>query len=159
MSNSKPLVYILPMNSPAHSHPLPFAGLPVYFQNAVGRLLEHPAGYVVFQYHAGKRALADFRALLTHTGQLLRRNRWHRILADQRRMTPFTEQETAWVTTFWLDPANQPPGGLHAAVMLADDVFARLATNMMRETLQSAALTYRLFKDESTAAAWLVQVQ
>ncbi|MCI1186969.1 hypothetical protein MON38_06025 [Hymenobacter sp. DH14] len=146
------------MNFPSPSHPLSFAGLPIYFQNAVGRLLEHPAGYIVFQYHAGKRALADFQALLTHTGQLLRRRGWQRILADQRLMTPFTEAETAWVTSFWLDPANQPPGGLHAAVMLADDVFARLATNTMRETLQSAALTYRLFKDEATATAWLMQV-
>ncbi|MDO7851361.1 hypothetical protein [Hymenobacter convexus] len=144
---------------PTPSFPLPFAGLPVYFQNAAGRLLEHPAGYIVFQYHPGKRALPDFQALLTHTSQLLRRNRWHRVLADQHRMVPFTEEETAWVTTFWLDPANQPAGGLHAAVVLADDVFARLATNMMRETLQSAALTYRLFKDETTAAAWLMQLR
>ena len=137
---------------------MPLATPRPYFENATGRLFEHPDGYIFFEYRPGKRALGDFQALLTHTSLLLRRNHWHCILADQRLMTPFTEPETAWVTTFWLDPANQPAGGLHAAVILADDVFARLATSMMRQTLQSAALTYRLFKDEAGAAAWLRQV-
>lgn len=138
--------------------PLPFAGLPVYFQNAVGRLLEHPAGYIVFQYNPGKRVLADFQALLTQAGLLLRRNRWHRILADQRLMAPFTDGETAWASTYWLAPTNQPSGGLFAAVLLANDVFARLATGLMRQEIQSPVLTYRVFDNEAGAAAWLQQV-
>jgi hypothetical protein len=140
------------------SQPLPFAGLPVYFQNAVGRLLEHPAGYIVFQYNPGKRPMASFQALVAHTGLLLRRNRWHRILADQRLMTPFTNEESAWVQNYWLDPANQPPGGLFAAAVLANDVFARLATGLMRQEVQSPVLTYRVFDNEVSAVAWLHQI-
>jgi len=133
------------------SHPPLFAGLPVYFQNAVGRLLEHPAGYIVFQYNPGKRSFAAFQTLITHTALLLRRNRWHRLLADQRLMMPFTDEETAWVSAFWLDPANQPPRGLFAAILLANDVFARLATGLMRQEIQSPILTYRMFIKGITA--------
>ena len=134
------------------------SGLSIYFENAVGRLLEHPDGYAIFQYHPGKRQLSDLQALLAHTGRLLRRNQWHRILGDQRLMAPFTDEESAWIVTYWLDPANQPPGVLFAAVVLANDVFARLATGLMKQEVQSAALTYRLFDGVDAAAAWLQQL-
>ncbi|GAB3845317.1 hypothetical protein GCM10028822_03600 [Hymenobacter terrigena] len=49
----------------------------------------------MFQYHPGKRRLTDLQALLTHTRNLLNRNQWHRLLGDQRRMSPFTEEESA----------------------------------------------------------------
>jgi hypothetical protein len=40
------------------------SGLSIYFENAAGRLLEHPDGYVYFQYRAGKRTFTDLQALL-----------------------------------------------------------------------------------------------
>ena len=129
----------------------------LYFENAVGRVFEHADGYLVVQYRPGPRVLGDFQALVLHTRNVLHRNGWHRVLADQRHMSPFTAPETSWVDAFWRDPANQPPAGLHAAVVLADDVFARLATNLLRETM-AGALTYQLFLDETSAVAWLQQV-
>lgn len=137
---------------------MPFAaGLPIYFTNPAGRVLEHPAGYAVFEYAPGRRQLSDLQALLTHTGQLLRRRQWHRLLGDQRRMTPFTEEESKWILEYWLDPANQHPRGLYAAVLLAEDVFARLATTQLINDAKAAALTYHMFDNEPAASAWLQQ--
>jgi hypothetical protein len=73
-------------------------------------------------------------------------------------MSPFTEEETAWVTTYWLDHHRQRPGGIYAAVLLANDVFARLSATQLRHEAKAAALTYRLFEAEAEAAAWLAQL-
>jgi hypothetical protein len=139
---------------------MPFAaGLPVYFENAAGRVLEHPNGYAVFVYAPGKRVLTDLQALLTHTAQLLTRRSWHRMLADQRRMSPFTEEENKWIVEYWLDPANQRPQGIYAAILLAEDVFARLSVSQLIQDAQAAALTYHLFDNEPEASAWLQKQQ
>jgi hypothetical protein len=132
--------------------------LPIYFQNAAVTLREHPDGYVVFEYQAGKRAFADLQAAHTHTSNLLDRRGWNKILADQRLMASFTEEETTWVSTYWLDHNRQRPGGIYAAVLLANDVFARLSATQLRQEAKAAALTYRLFEEEAVAAAWLVQL-
>jgi hypothetical protein len=132
--------------------------LPIYFQNAAATLREHPNGYVVFEYHAGKRNFTDFQAALTHTGNLLHRRDWNRILGDQRLMSPFTEEESTWVTTYWLAQNRQRPSGVYAAVLLANDVFARLSATQVRHEAKAAALTYRLFDEEAEAASWLLQL-
>jgi hypothetical protein len=131
------------------------ASLPLYFENAAGRLLEHPNQYVIFQYHPGKREFTDLQALLTHTGILLRRNKWHKVLGDQRQMAPFTEQESKWIVEFWLDGGRQQQEGLYGAILLAHDVFARLSMNQIMHEAQASALTYRLFEDEDEATSWL----
>lgn len=137
---------------------LPPATLKLYFENPVGRVLEHPDGYVVFQYHAGKRKLSELQALLTHTRNLLVRNGWHRLLGDQRLMAPFTEEESAWIVDYWLDSSRQGPQGLYGAVLLAHDVFARLSNDQVMHEAKAAALTYRVFEREEAAVAWLRQL-
>ncbi|MVN78105.1 hypothetical protein GO988_17385 [Hymenobacter sp. HMF4947] len=138
--------------------PVESATLPIYFQNAAVTLREHPDGYVVFEYKAGKRAFSDLQAVLTHTGNLLHRRGWNKILGDQRLMAPFTEEETTWIMTYWLDHNRQRPGGIYAAVLLANDVFARLSATQLRHEAKAAALTYRLFEEEVEATAWLAQL-
>jgi hypothetical protein len=130
----------------------------LYFQNSVGRLLEHPDGYAIFQYNPGKRKLSDLQALLAHTRNLLQRNKWHRMLGDQRLMSPFTEEESTWIVNHWLDSSVERPGGLYGAIILADDVFARLSMNQVMHESKAAALTYRLFDSEEKAVAWLKQL-
>jgi hypothetical protein len=134
------------------------ASLSLYFENAAGRLLEHPDQYVIFQYHAGKRKFADLQALLTHTGILLRRNNWHKLLGDQRLMVPFTEEESKWIVEYWLDGPQQRAGGLYGAILVAHDVFARLSMSQIMHEAQAASLTYRLFEHEKEAATWLRQL-
>jgi len=133
-------------------------GLPLYFENAAGRLLEHPDQYVIFQYHPGPRTFSDLQALLTHTGILLRRNQWHKLLGDQRLMAPFSEEESKWIVEFWLDGSQQRNGGLHGAILLAQDVFARLSMSQVMHEARASSLTYRLFEDEGQAGAWLRQL-
>ncbi|MDQ2771461.1 MAG: hypothetical protein M3Y54_13295 [Bacteroidota bacterium] len=130
----------------------------LYFENSVGRLLEHADGYVIFEYKPGKRQLSDLQALLTHTRNLLDRNKWHRMLGDQRLMAPFTDEETAWIVDYWLDGSRQRPGGIYGAVLLANDVFARLSMAQVMHEAKASALTYRLFDSEASAVAWLREV-
>ncbi|MBC8085523.1 MAG: hypothetical protein H7Z21_20175 [Hymenobacter sp.] len=130
----------------------------LYFENSAGRVLEHPDGYVIFQYHPGPRTLHHLQALLTHTRNLLERNQWHRLLGDQRLMAPFTDEESAWIVDHWLDPSRQGPRGLYGAVLLAHDVFARLSNAQIMHDAKASALTYRVFDTEETAVAWLRQL-
>jgi hypothetical protein len=134
------------------------SALPIYFKNAAATLREHPDGYVLFEYQAGKRALTDFQAALTHTGNLLRLRGWYKIMGDQRLMSPFTEEETAWVMTYWLDQSRQRAGGIYAAVLLANDVFARLSATQLRHEAKASAMTYRLFEEETAAEQWLLSL-
>ncbi|MBF9239656.1 hypothetical protein I2I05_19845 [Hymenobacter sp. BT683] len=130
----------------------------LYFENKAGRLLEHPDGYVVLEYKPGPRQFTDLQALLAHVRNLLERNRWHRLLGDQRLMAPFSEQERAWIVEYWLDRSRQRAGGIHSAVILAHDVFARLSMDQVTHAANVSALTYRVFDTEEAAAAWLGQV-
>jgi hypothetical protein len=121
-------------------------------------LLEHPEGFAIFQYHPGKRKLSDLQALLTHTSNLLVRNNWNRLLGDQRLMAPFTEEESAWIVSYWLDNTRQSSGNIYGAILLAQDVFARLTMDQVMHEAQASVLTYRNFDDEGKAVAWLRQV-
>ena len=136
---------------------MPLAAHVLYFENAVGRLSEHANGYAVVYYKPGKRVLSDFQAFLTHLGNLLHRRNWHKVLTDQRAMAPFTDEERLWVRDFWL--AAQP--GVRretlAAVLLPEDVFARLATNLVMHDAREGALVYHVFNEEHAAASWLRQ--
>ncbi|AIZ63968.1 hypothetical protein PK28_10215 [Hymenobacter sp. DG25B] len=129
----------------------------MYFENPVGRIMEHPDEYAVIQYHAGERALDCLQAFLRHTGQLLRLHGWNRLLGDQRLMSPYTPEESQWIVEYWLAHQNQGQA-VYGAVILPEDEFARLSVNQVMQEAQAAALTYRLFDNEAAAVAWLKQV-
>lgn len=130
----------------------------LYFGNTVGRVLEHPDGYAYIIYEPGPRKLHHLQAFLTHTGQLLRRRGWNRMLGDQRLMSPFTEEEGKWIVDYWLDAAQQGTDVVYGAVLLPQDVFARLSVSQVMTEARAAALTYRMFDSEEAARAWLRQV-
>jgi hypothetical protein len=130
--------------------------LRIYFENPVGRVLEHSDGYALVQYHPGARKLSDLQAFLTHTSQLLRLRGWHKLLGDQRLMSPYTDEERAWIVDYWLSQANQG-ASVYGAVLVPQDVFARLAASNLLHDARAAALTYRTFDDEAAALTWLRQ--
>lgn len=132
----------------------------IYFENPVGYILEHPAGYAVVQYKPGERRFDEFRAFLTHVGELLRRRGWHRLLGDQRHMARFTPDESAWVQQHWLSPHSGRPEGLLTAILLPRDAFASLAVSQALMEAKVSVLTYRFFDEDETPAAeaWLRQV-
>ncbi len=137
--------------------PISTAAPRLSFENAAGQVLEHPAKYALLLYKPGPRTLPDLQALITHIGHLLLRNRWYRILGDQHLMAPFTPEQSAWLVAHWEDYTTRYPGRIYAAVVLAQDVFARLAVSQLRQDIGVAELTYRQFPDLTAAAAWLAQ--
>lgn len=128
--------------------------LRIYFENSVGRISEHPDGYAHVTYHAGPRKLDHYQAFLTHTSQLLRRQGWRKLLGDQRLMAPFTEEERLWIVDYWLTRSTVD-SQIYGAVLVPQDVFARLSVSQMISEAREAALTYRLFDNEVEAASWL----
>ncbi len=130
----------------------------LYYENAVGRIWEHPDGFAVVQYKSGTRQLEYFQAFLTHVGRLLTQRGWARILSDQRPMTAFTPEESAWIVGYWLDQNQQRPDKVYGAVIIPDDMYAQLSVNQVMADAEVAALTYRLFESEPDAMAWLAQV-
>jgi hypothetical protein len=129
--------------------------LRLYFENPVGRVLEHPDGYAVVRFHNGARNLQHFQALMEHTWQLLQRHSWHKLLGDQRIMAPFTTEESRWLLTAGQLMASKGATGLFGAVILPHDVFARLSVSKAMENATVSDLTYRVFDNEPAAEAWL----
>jgi hypothetical protein len=134
---------------------MPLFASALHFENAAGQVSAHPAGYVLLTYKPGPRTFTDLQALLSHTGILLRRNNWHKLVGDQRLMAPFTEEERKWIVEFWLASPQQRVGGLYGAIIVAHDVFARLSMSQVMHEAQASSLTYRLFEDLALADAWL----
>ena len=128
---------------------------PLYFQNSSGRVWEEPAGYLRLEYLPGTRTADQFRALLTHTAQALVRRHWSKILVDQRQMTPYSPVEQEWMTSQWLPRAVNEYGYRHGAVLVAHDVFARLAMTQLMMASWGLPHVYRTFEAEQEAVAWL----
>ncbi|HEX8349987.1 MAG TPA: STAS/SEC14 domain-containing protein [Hymenobacter sp.] len=128
----------------------------IYYENRVGRLIDGSLGFARLIYHRGARKEDEFRAFLGHTVRLLARRGDGRLLVDQRLMTPFTPDEQKFVLEEWLPRTVQEGGYRNCAVVLAHDVFARLATATVITSARNLPLTFRHFDDEAEAIAWLV---
>ncbi|OGX83365.1 hypothetical protein BEN47_03485 [Hymenobacter lapidarius] len=129
----------------------------LYFENSSGRIWEEHGGFLRLEYRAGVREILQFRALLTHLAQALSRRQWDKILVDQRSMAPFSPTEQDWMTNEWLPRAVRESGYRYGAVLVAHNVFARLAMNQLVMATRTLAHTYRTFEAEDAAVAWLAQ--
>jgi hypothetical protein len=99
-----------------------------YFENSVGRLLEHPAGhYISVEYRTGPRQLSELQEFLSHAGQLLARRGWDKLLSHQGLMTAFSPEEIEWITGYWRTKAQQRTDMLYGALLLPHEVFAHLS--------------------------------
>ena len=137
---------------------MPAASRTIYFKNNVGCLWEEPEAYLRLDYYAGPREEAQFRALLTHGRQALQRRGWSRMLVNQQQMSPFTPGEEAWMVNEWLPQAVLDNGYRHGAVVVAHDVFARLAMTGLVMTSRRLGHIYRNFEQEAAAVAWLLSL-
>ena len=138
---------------------MPPAARSLYFENNIGRLWEEPEGYLRLEYKPSPRETVQFRALLTHAAQAMSRRQWSNMLVDQRQMAPFTPTEQAWMTSEWLPRAVHEHGYRHGAVLVAHNVFARLAMTQLVMGTRELPHTYRTFEDEAEAVAWLESVK
>ncbi|WP_046243888.1 hypothetical protein [Hymenobacter terrenus] len=129
----------------------------LYFENRIGRIWEEPDEYLRLEYRPGVRETVQFRALLTHAGHALRRQRWDKMLVDQREMAPLSPSEQEWMATEWLPRAVGESGYRYGAVLVANNVFARLAMNQFVMASRGLDHLYRTFDAEEAALAWLLQ--
>jgi hypothetical protein len=129
----------------------------IYFENAAGRLLEEPAGFMRTIWGSGPRRPEDTRAVFTHMMLALQRHGWSRILIDQRPMQPFTAEEQTWITQEWMPRAVSEGGYRHGAVIVSPNVMVRLATAYITTQVMGLPLQYRSFETEAEALAWLLQ--
>ncbi|OUJ69173.1 hypothetical protein BXP70_26870 [Hymenobacter crusticola] len=125
-----------------------------YYGNAVGLVQEH-SDYVRLRYHAGQRQAVEFQALLGHVTRALARHGAGKLLIDQRAMAPYSPPEQAYVLQQWLPRTIVEGHYRWGAVVMAQDVFARLAMDTIRTQAQTLPLTYRFFTEEPEALAWL----
>ncbi len=135
---------------------MPAASRTIYFKNSVGCLWEEPQAYLRLDYYPGARAEGQFQALLTHARQAMLRHGWSRMLVNQQEMTAFTPQEDAWMVNEWLPRAGQEAGYRHGAILVAHDVFARLAMTSIVMSTRKLGHIYRSFEHEQEAIDWLL---
>lgn len=136
---------------------MPASSLPLFYKNAAGQLLLDPAGFLRAYWGAQPRTLADTQALFEHMAKALQRYGWTRILVNQVQMSPFTPAEQQWIAEHWLSAAVQDSGYRFGAVVVASDIFTRLATAFITTNISDLPLRYRSFDDEAAAEAWLRQ--
>lgn len=137
---------------------MPSAVIPtLVFENAALRVLKHPNNFVILQHKPGTRQLADVLAGFEQVGRLFNTHDWRALLSDQRLMSPITPTENAAVNEYLETYFNQRGRGMLVAILVAHDVFARLASSQFRHVEQhlSHAITYHLFEEEQQALAWL----
>jgi len=128
----------------------------IYFKNNVGCLWEEPEAYLRLEYYPGPREEVQFRSLLTHVRQAMQRRSWSRMLVNQQQMSAFTPAEESWMMNEWLPQAVRENGYRQGAVVVAHDVFARLAMTGIVMTSRKLGHTYRNFEHEEEAVAWLL---
>lgn len=138
---------------------MPDASSPPYFQSVAGLIIEHlAAGYAELRYLPGKRQPTDLQVLLTQLGRLLLARGWHKFLADNRHMAPFTSAEKEWFVTYWLGGQLPRPAPLLGVIVLPVDVVARLSFLELYAQATATSVTYRTYTELPEAQAYIAQV-
>jgi hypothetical protein len=130
-----------------------------YYENTVGRISDDPMGFARLTYQPGPRQKEALHTLLGHVTRLLTQYSDGCLLVDQRLMDPFTPDEQVYVLEQWLPQAAQDGGYRYGAVVVAHNVFARLATAMVVTAARNLPMTYCYFDDEAEAVTWLLRQQ
>jgi hypothetical protein len=128
----------------------------LYFQNSAGSVWEEPAGYFRLDYLPGARTEEQLRALLNHLLRAMVRRGWGRALVNQRDMVPLSRSEQAWMVNDWLPRAVLEGGYRYGALLVAQNVFARLAMTTVVGATRHLPHVYQVFEAEEQALAWLL---
>ena len=130
---------------------------PVFFENAAGRVVPDAAGFVRSYWGPQPRTLADTQALLRHLTHAMQRYGQPKVLAYQVEMLPFSPAEQAWVAEHWLPQAVREAGYRTCAIILAANLYARLATAYVTTNVHGLPVRYRSFDSEADGVAWLLR--
>ena len=128
----------------------------LYFENAAGRVWEEPLNYLRLEYRAGPREEIVFRALFTHVLRAMQRRGWGKMLIDQRKMSPLSDAERTWMVDEWLPRAVSEANYRYGAVVLAEDVFARVSMTRLSMASRDLGKIYKTFGTEAEATNWLL---
>ena len=129
----------------------------IFFENAAGRVLPDPAGFVRSHWGPQPRTLAETQALLQHLSRAMQHYGRHTVLSNQQAMQPFSAAEQAWVSEHWLPQAVHEAGYRACAVVLATNLYARLAMAYVTTNVKGLPICYRSFDNEADAEAWLLR--
>ena len=110
------------------------------------------------EWSGAPRTMAATQGLLTHLAQALQQRGWHKVLANQTSMPPFSPAEQAWISQEWLPQAVYEGGYRYGAIVVSTDTYARLATAYITTSVGGLPLRYRSFDDVGQATAWLLRV-
>ncbi|RZK31091.1 MAG: hypothetical protein EOO63_05045 [Hymenobacter sp.] len=101
--------------------------LRTYFENPVGRLLEHPTEqYIRVEYRTGPRQLGELQTFLNHAGALLAQRGWDKLQHHEGSMAALTLEEITSITDYWSTQKHSPTD-LYGAMLLPHEVFAQLS--------------------------------
>jgi hypothetical protein len=101
--------------------------LRTYFENPVGRLLEHPVEqYILVEYRTGPRQVGELQAFLNHAGELLAQRGWDKLQHHEGRMAALTPEEITLIADYWSNQKHSPTD-LYGAMLLPHEVFAQLS--------------------------------
>ncbi|MGI4739005.1 MAG: hypothetical protein ACRYG7_27865 [Janthinobacterium lividum] len=128
----------------------------VFFENTAGQVLADPAGYLYLRWGDQPRTLAETQAILQSVSKGLQQYGWSKMLGSQLDMPPFSAEEQAWIAHEWLPHAVQVAGYRSGAILLATNLYARLATAFVTTSVQGLPMRYRSFDSEAEAIAWLL---
>ena len=101
--------------------------LHTYFENPVGRVLEHPVEqYFQLEYRTGPRQMGELQAFLNHAGELLAQRGWGKLAHHEGTMEALTPEETTLIVDYWSTQKHSPTD-LYGALLLPHEVFAQLS--------------------------------
>ncbi|MFD1874575.1 hypothetical protein [Hymenobacter bucti] len=101
--------------------------LHTYFENPVGRVLEHPVEhYIRVEYRTGPRQAGELQAFLNHAGELLAQHGWDKFQHYEGSMAALTPEEITSIANYWSTQKHSPTD-LYAAMLLPHEVFAQLS--------------------------------
>jgi hypothetical protein len=110
--------------------------LHTYFENPVGRLLEHPVErYIQVEYGTGPRQTGELQAFLNHAGQLLAQHGWDKLQHHEGKMAALTPEEVTSITDYWSTQKHSSTD-LYGAMLLPHEVFAQLSWKGKGSTMQ-----------------------
>lgn len=124
------------------------------FENTAGQVLADPAGYLRTYWLAAPRTLAHTQELLGELLRAMQQLRLSKVLINQVHMQPLSSEEQAWVNQEWL-PRAAEAGYRLGAVVVASNLYARLATAGITGNALGLPVRYRSFDSEDQAIAWL----
>jgi len=119
-------------------------------------LVYHPDTQII--HHVYKRGIGDesLKEALNTGLEVLKEKGARKWLSDNRLIGGHTDEETEWINRNWLPRAIEG-GWSYWALVLPDNLLARLNMTEFVNSFYDQGVTVRVFKDADEAMAWLEQ--